>query len=180
MKITLLIFFLCIANLVHGQDQEAYDSVKFEFTKVVSVEGMNAQTLYSNAKLFIAKAFVSAKEVTQLADEKSNTIVAKGIFQIPYEGTGAFAYLKDFLTRFTLEIRTKDNKYQYILNDFIVAQPDFYYNGDNLSELYAKKKGEMNKKGHKKLWDAMKASAYSYVQDFTKDLEDQMKKKNDF
>jgi len=56
------------------------DILHFNFSEVVQADTLNAKTLYSNAKLFIANAFVSAKNVTQLEDENSNTILPMSVF----------------------------------------------------------------------------------------------------
>ena len=82
------------------------DTLKFNFSEVVQVDRMNAKTLYSNAKLFIANAFVSAKNVTQLDDENSNTIVVKGLFTLPLKDLPyGFSYMKNFTTTLKLQIQ---------------------------------------------------------------------------
>ena len=74
----LLLIFLFIPFISFAQKEMDIDTLQFNFSEVVQVDTLNAKTLYSNAKLLIANA-VSAKNVTQLEDENSNTIVVKGL-----------------------------------------------------------------------------------------------------
>ena len=74
----LLLIFLFIPFISFAQKEMDIDTLQFNFSEVVQVDTLNAKTLYSNAKLLIANA-VSAKNVTQLEDENSNTIVIKGL-----------------------------------------------------------------------------------------------------
>lgn len=180
MKRLILFIVIVIPLLGRAQVPQNIDTAKMEFTQVITVDGMDAKALYSNAKFFIAKAFVSAKHVTQMDDANSNTIVAKGAFIVPVHVKGSFSYIKEFPAKFTLQIRTKDGKYQYVLNDFFVDSPDNYYDGYNLSQRYMTKKGEVNKKAHQALWDEMKRSTYRYVSSFIDEMKTEMKKNNDF
>ena len=176
----LLLIFSFVPFISFSQSEMDIDTLEFDFSKVVQVDSMNAKTLYSNAKLFIADAFVSAKSVTQLEDENSNTLVVKGLFVIPLKDLPySFSYMKDFTTSFKLQILTKDNKFKYTLSDFVV-EGNAVYDGANLSSTYKTEKGEVGKKAHKKLWISMKTSAYDFLSVFIEDLKNKMTTKNDF
>ncbi len=175
----LLLILLFIPFISFAQKEMDIDTLQFNFSEVVQADTLNAKALYSNAKLFIANAFVSAKNVTQLEDENSNTIVVKGLFILPLKNMPySFSYLESFTTTFKLQIQTKDNRYRYTLSDFIV-QDNPVESGD-LSLPYEKAKGELAQKQHKKVWDNMKTSAYNFVTAFIGDMKKQMISKSDF
>lgn len=176
----LLALLLIIPFVSSSQNEMDIDTLKFNFSEVVQADTMNAKTLYSNAKLFIANAFVSAKDVTQLVDDNSNTLVVKGLFILPLKDLPyGFSYMKDFTTTFKLQIQAKDNKYKYTLSDLVV-KGNPVYDGFDLSLPYQKQKGEIGQKQHKKLWDTMKTSAYNFVTLFIKNLKNEMVIKSDF
>lgn len=176
----LLLIFLFIPFLSFSQTQMDIDTLTFNFSDVVQVDNFNAKMLYSNAKLFIANAFVSAKDVTQMEDENSNTIVVKGLFILPLKNLPySFSYMKNFTTTFKLQIQTKDNKFKYTLSDFIV-KGNAVYDGADLFSTYKTQKGEVGKNAHKKLWISMKKSAYDFATVFIEDLKNKMTTKNDF
>lgn len=81
---------------------------KFAFIEVVNIDSTSAATLYSRAKLFIANSFVSAKDVVQLADDDTKTVVCKGAYET--NGLGS--------VKFKLTIQCKDNRYRYTITDF--------------------------------------------------------------
>lgn len=176
----LLILLLIIPSVSFSQNEMDIDTLKFNFSEVVQADTMNAKTLYSNAKLFIANAFVSAKNVTQLDDENSNTIVVKGLFILPLKNLPySFSYMKNFTTAFKLQIQTKDNKFKYTLSDFIVKGNTVFDEAD-LSSSYETQKSEIGKNAHKKLWISMKTSAYDFVTVFIGNLKKEMMTKSDF
>lgn len=176
----LLLILLFIPFISFAQKEMDIDTLQFNFSEVVQADTLNAKTLYSNAKLFIANAFVSAKDVTQLEDENSNTIVVKGLFVLPLKDLPySFSYMKNFTTSFKLQIQTKDNKFRYTLSDFIV-KGNAVYDGADLSSTYKTQKGEVGKNAHKKLWISMKKSAYDFATVFIEDLKNKMTTKNDF
>lgn len=164
-KLTFLVLFL-LPFLAQSQTQIDIDTLKFDFSEVINVDSLDAKTLYSNAKLFVAQAFVSAKNVTQLEDENTHTIVVKGLLDLPLQNVPfSLSYIDEVITSFTLQIQIKDGKYKYTLNNFIV-QDNPIYGGSDLSSSYTKQKGEMGEKAHKKLWDDLKTSAYDYISKF--------------
>jgi hypothetical protein len=95
---------------------------KFSFVEVVKVDSVDAGTLYSRAKLFIANAFVSAQDVTQLADENTKTVVCKGNMTAAVGG----------VVRFTLTIQCKDGRYRFSLTDFYHSFESKNMSGGNL------------------------------------------------
>jgi len=87
-----------------------------DFTEVINVDSVPAKKLYSNAKIFIAKAFVSGKHVTQLNDDESSTIVGHGKVELT-ANNGIFKQPGGWFD-FTITIRCKDGRYKYSITDF--------------------------------------------------------------
>lgn len=110
MKCCLLIGFIAITHISFCQNLPLNkESGMVEYSEVVSVDSTAAETLYSNAKLFIAEAARSAKEVTQMQDDATKTIIIKGNLVV------------DPLTyaRCAITISCKDNRYKYIITDIV-------------------------------------------------------------
>jgi hypothetical protein len=83
------------------------------FQDVVQVEGVSAADLYSRAKFWAAKAFVSAKNVIQLDDPASGRLVLKGSLQESYGGLAEGVWF-----HFTLTVEVKDGRYRWTLDQF--------------------------------------------------------------
>lgn len=89
---------------------------KYTYSAVVNVDSVKAQDLYSRAKIAITKLFNSGKDVTQVEDDNSKQIVAKGFFE-PILNDGIFN--REFgKVWFTITIQCKDGKFRYIITDF--------------------------------------------------------------
>lgn len=82
-----------------------------EYTSVIKVDSVSDIELFRRAKLFMANAFVSYKDVNQLTDEASKTLVMKGI--IPIDGSSGHAGWKTKIT-----IQCKEGRYKYSFTDF--------------------------------------------------------------
>lgn len=89
---------------------------KIDYSEVVKLDSLGSAALYSKAKLFIADAFKSGKDVMQVDDRDTKTVVAKGL--IPVEAKG-FAYVLKMNVRFKTMIQAKDGRYKYSFTDFI-------------------------------------------------------------
>jgi hypothetical protein len=81
----------------------------------------NKNILYNKAKLWIVKAFNSAKDVIQLDDQTNGIIIAKGFFVIKslLSTPDAFNEYNNNVW-YTVTINIKDRKYRYIFNSFEV------------------------------------------------------------
>ena len=88
--------------------------------KVITVNNANANAIYSKAKLFIAETFVSTKDVMQLNDDASFTIVAKPAITTKTRWLVEYNGFVDY----TLKIECKDNKYRYTITDFTFSYID--------------------------------------------------------
>ena len=101
----LLILLLFIPVFAFSQD-----STKFEFGLVDSVHATKSE-LYTYAKSWMAKTFVSSKDVIEMDDKDAGRIIGKGYF-IKRENSAFGNQVGLSLIQFTIQIDTKDNKYR--------------------------------------------------------------------
>lgn len=115
----LAIALLLLPSFCYSQNDSLPKNEKgiIEYTDVVNVSDADAQALYSRAKLFIAKAFVSGKAVTQLNDDDAKQIVANGNFvpviKLMMGGAGDYGRV-----HFSITLQCKDGKYRYSITGF--------------------------------------------------------------
>lgn len=120
MKQAFLILSLLISAIyvsAQSSTMPVNESGKIEFTSIVLVDSSNAATLYSKSKLFIANTFVSAKDVTQLADEETKTVVVKGLIPIEIKSMGKYWPFGNVYAKIT--IQCKDGRYKYSITDLV-------------------------------------------------------------
>jgi hypothetical protein len=147
---------------------------KYEFSEVVNVDTATADKLYSNAKLFVAYAFKSGKDVTQLNDDLSKTVIGKGATKVFIKfaiGPPVPTYV-----RFTMTIQSKDGRYRYLINDFL------YYNtvdGTSTKELEDEKYWGKNKMS-RRVWASVKNQIYTDISLLVIDLKKQMTASKDW
>lgn len=82
----------------------------FQYTEVVREPG-SAEELYDRARVWVTRNYVSANEVIQLDDKDNKQLIVKGVF------TGSYLLNKVWLYH-TLEIRTKEGRYQIRYDNF--------------------------------------------------------------
>lgn len=79
-----------------------------------AADGTAAQ-LYDKAKIWLANIFNDSKEVIQVDNKESHTIIGKGLFQFTQTMT-------PYNVRFTFQISTKDNRSRIQLYDIMTEQ----------------------------------------------------------
>lgn len=87
------------------------DGARYEYTGVVEVEGADAGELYSRAKAWVARVYLSAQDVIQLDDKDAHRLIAKGV-------TTGGGWMGGATVWYTLTIETKDGRYRYSITDF--------------------------------------------------------------
>lgn len=118
MKRLLILLLIPITSYTQTTLPVNPDTKRYEYTGVENVDSINATDLYSRAKLVITKVFVSGKDVTQLTDDNSKTIIGKGL--IPVALPNSAYEFKHGYVQFTFTIQCKDNRYKYSLGDFVL------------------------------------------------------------
>ena len=116
MKKLFLVLCLFVSNFLIAQELPK-DSVtgKYTFQGIVKVDSVSKNELYSRAREWISKSFVSANNVIQMDDKELGKIIGKGKTQNYYFGIGSD--MGSIL--FTISIQVKDNKFKYTITDFI-------------------------------------------------------------
>lgn len=116
MKAKYALFALFLPIFAVGQKINP-DTLSFNYTGVVQADSMSAKSLQSRAKLFVAEAFKSAKDVTQMDDPDGGIIMVKGtmapVIKAPLLGHIEYGYVS-----FTIKIQVKDGRYKYTFSDF--------------------------------------------------------------
>lgn len=117
---------------------------KYEFTEVVNVDSVSADKLYSNAKIFIVHAFKSGKDVTQLNDDNTKTVIGKANMHLIVSGLIGSAI--DKWVNYTVTIQCKDGRYKYSFSDFVLEMIGTQYRGSGSLDDEKIIKGMLTKK----------------------------------
>ncbi|MDR6565447.1 DUF4468 domain-containing protein [Chitinophaga ginsengisegetis] len=91
-----------------------------EYTEVVQVDSVSEQQLYSRARLFVANAFKSATDVTQLEDAATFTLVTKG--NLPRFYSNPFNKTQGGYVSFKFTVQCRPGRYKYSVTDLIHKQ----------------------------------------------------------
>lgn len=89
---------------------------RYTYQEVVKVEGASARDLYSQARAWVARTYVSAQDVVQLEDSDAARLIVKGLWQ-----TSSGFLRPGGWIRHTLTIEAKDGRYRYTISDLILA-----------------------------------------------------------
>jgi hypothetical protein len=119
MKVLLQSYLILISILSYSQE---YKIENKSVTYIGELKNKNKSLLFSAANNWVAKNYVSAKDVVQLNDIESGTIIVRGInsvsFKNYYQALTPEIKMTDTIahTKFnhTLEINTKDDKIRII------------------------------------------------------------------
>lgn len=88
----------------------ATSSFSQQYSKVIEVPNKTSKELYSSAREWFAKTFVSANDVLQMDDLQSGKLIGKGNF-----------LLKDWIVDFNFEVIVKEGRYKYDLSNIKVT-----------------------------------------------------------
>lgn len=145
---------------------------KIEYTEVIQVDSAAAGQLFSNAKQYFATAFVSAKDVTQLADPDAKTIVVKYMIPVSWK---SFGITQSGFVRPVLTIQMKDGKYRYSFTDLLW---DYQAGtmGRHYTEPLESKPGAVNAKQ----WENIKDQTDLAIRQFIEKLKRSMTAKSDW
>ena len=113
MKATLLAF-LVLSTVTSTIVKAQYPS-PFKMQHIDTVNGSKSD-LYVKANQWLAKTFNSAKAVIQIQDKEAGKIIGKGAV---ITMAGVFNNV-EYVTRYTIFIDVKDNKYRIVISDCIL------------------------------------------------------------
>lgn len=139
LSVFMLCFFLLpLCTNAYSQDITVpLKDDKIFYEQVDSVTGLSKDQLYTRAKLWMANAFASAKDVIQMDDKEAGLLVGKGHFNIHSTGLGSATWPCNF----TISLTAKDGKYRVQLYNFTYGQAN--HSMESVYEAY--KKGKMKK-----------------------------------
>jgi len=145
MKHLILIFtFLTIALTSIKSNAQEFEYEEKTITGTYQADGKSKSEIFSAINKWIALNYNSAKNVVQLNDKESGTIIVKGINEAVYKNVMKEMYPKNkYMQEYntvefnhTIEINVKENRYRiiYHLTDIITPAPVAGY---NLEEQYS-------------------------------------------
>ena len=131
------------------------DKGEVVFSRVINIDA-DKQQIYSAMKITIADMFKSAKDVVQMDDAETCTMVVKGFHKVPTRGVADA--IEQAEVWFTLKLQARDGRYKIdvyqirgktpahvIYNTFI---DDYYWPAESLTyEETFKKNGKMKVRG---------------------------------
>lgn len=119
-----LLFVLLITASVPLKAQEISfpknESGNIEYTEVIALDSASGQQLYSRARLFVANAFKSATDVTQLEDPTTFTLITKG--NLPRFYSNPFNKTQGGYVSFKFTVQCRAGRYKYSVTDLIHKQ----------------------------------------------------------
>lgn len=113
MKKYLLVLFILGMNFISFSQSDT------SFTwKVTDTTSKTKNEIYSFTKSFIANKWKSANNVIQNDDKEGGIIILKGTISqsVPVKMSGGII-LYEYIYTYTISIRFKDNKYQFLVDD---------------------------------------------------------------
>ncbi len=131
MKKITIIAFLILSNTINAQEFKIEEKT---ITGTFENKEKSKSELFALINKWISVNYNSAKNVIQMNDAESGTIIIKGINEISYKNAGKVLNPK-LATEFStikfnhlIEINIKDNKYRIIYKLINIATDDYGYN----------------------------------------------------
>lgn len=148
-----------------------------EYSEIVSVDSVSQKALFSRSKLFVANAFVSAKDVTSLDDLETSTVITKG--NIPWYYTNGFGSTPGGTVSFKFTIQCKEGRYRYSVSNFV--HTDMRRNGDYSGGAFENEKAACGSfLMPKRTWNKVKSDINQSVLEFLGDLKNTMAGRGSF
>lgn len=172
MKI-ITILFLIIYGSLNAQD-------KLNYTKVIQVDGVSKDELYTRAINWFTNSFRNANNVIQINDKQNGQITAKAHFVYNpnfFVGSGP---VKGYI-RYTLSIYVKDGRYKYEITDF-VHDPSLSPNSKSVGlitndiDYPGEEKRNANQKWMNNTWHDIKQQINTYINSIEVSLVEGMNK----
>lgn len=138
MKALVTLFFVMINAMAYAQDIALpMKDDKIFYEQVDSAAGVGKDQLFTRAKLWMANAFESAKNVIQMDDKEAGMLVGKGYFNIHSTGIASATWPCNF----TISLTAKDGRYRVQLYNFNYGEGN--HSMESVYDAY--KKGKMKK-----------------------------------
>lgn len=120
------IFIFSFFVQAYGQDIMPKVDGQYGYMEVITVDSLNKDVLFNNAKTFFVDAFKSAKDVIQLDDKAEGKLIGKGIITVSgnQQKMMGHSWERKINAYFSIEILCKDNKYKYRIYDITLKSYD--------------------------------------------------------
>ena len=120
----LILCVLLSEGISFAQTTLPIDSVsgKIRYEKILTVDNVSKTVLFERANIWLAKEFVDSQEVIQYSNQETGKILGKGLVELNTIYNGYEQSMG--VTRFTIEINTKDGKARIVFTDLTHAFTD--------------------------------------------------------
>lgn len=115
-KLVFMAFVLVLFSETTLAQNKNNSEVSSKFSQVDSVKNVSKAELYTKAKLWLAKAFKSSKDVIQFDDKEAGKIIVKGVSTYDAPAFNPGTNFSGFFS-FTLTIDIKDNKFRFSIEN---------------------------------------------------------------
>lgn len=122
------------------------DTKKITYTEVVLVDSSTTkQELYSKAREWFAKTYVSSTNVLQMEDKENGKLIGKALMEVSFKTILGTNFPGGFIN-YTISIYLKDGKYKYEFTNFhhtgtIAYNGQKVPDGGDCESIILKKKG---------------------------------------
>ena len=174
MKKFIIYLLIFTPSLSFGQliDELPHDeSGKLNYSEVVKVDNLSKDELYQMSKQFFIDELESYKDIIQLDDQESGTVVAKGFHDV-YVGSTKYQMW------FTIKIQSKEGRYKYdIYNINFRNYPKDSENTITLDDWYIFDKNNYYRKSGKpkKFLEKLKNTMTEQLTSFSNSIKESMK-----
>ncbi len=174
-KKTLLSTLILIAGIsttieIHAQPFPKDESSKITFMEVIEVDSMKKEELFQNASSWLSGCKKKVKnKMSHFEKDSINSKVSADFRYLVYTQSGVLTKISGAIT-YSLAIEMKDNRYRYVLTDF-VFHPYKQNRNYEYAETGVKKPLEETKaSGWQKNWNHHRMTAYGRAMDEIKIL----------
>ena len=179
MKNFIIFLFLLFSISTFGQVTLPIDEItgKAVFTDVISLDSISAENIYNRAKLFIANNYNSTKNITDLSDDKSHSLVLKAYTTTHFKSWGGIYEAGGF--NYVFKIYCKDGRYKYEISDLTHTGIYDKQNSSSGGAIENEKPACGTMHISKAQWDYIKKDCVSNIEELIKALKQSMEKKSE-
>jgi hypothetical protein len=163
MRTSLVLIFLILSLISVAQKEKVIfptdSSGDIVFTEVVKLDSVSSSELFSRAKAFVAEAYKSSKDVTQLNDDQTKTVIIKPAVKVFMRSMIGSGLPWGYVT-YQLKVECKDNRYRYTINGL-------YHHGEITNKGQDPDGGALNQEKsrslNRKAWEDIKLQVYNEI-----------------
>ncbi|MCI2230288.1 DUF4468 domain-containing protein [Polaribacter sp. MSW13] len=136
-KHNIILFLSLLLTTFFSSYSQEFEIKEKKVIGIFEIKNKNKSELYSNINKWISINYTSSKDVIQMNDKESGTIIIKGINKVNYTNKittkGVFKSIQEHLVKVNrfnhlIEINIKDNKFRIIYALLKVNNKDYGWN----------------------------------------------------